>query len=58
MESWLDVQPLRIPRPKLLSSVHESGSDIRTIDTSSMMKNTNYETKCDSVGKKIPVATK
>ncbi|GFS56340.1 hypothetical protein NPIL_535671 [Nephila pilipes] len=58
MESWLDVQPLRIPRPKLLSAGVESGNEIRTMSSDDIIKSNNFEVKCESVRKKIPVATK
>lgn len=52
METWLDVQPLRIPRPKLLSSGAEA-SAIRTMVSAEMIKSSNFEAQAESVRKKL-----
>lgn len=52
METWLDVQPLRIPRPKLLSSGTEA-SAIRTMVSAEMIKSSNFEAQAESVRKKL-----
>lgn len=57
METWLDVQPLRIPRPKLLTSGAEV-SEIRTIVAAEMIKNTNFEAQAESVRKKLTTVGK
>lgn len=54
MESWLDVQPLRIPRPKLLASGAEA-SEIRTME---MIKSSNFEAQAESVRKKLTAVGK
>lgn len=57
METWLDVQPLRIPRPKLLTSGGEV-SEIRTIVATEMIKNSNFEAQAESVRKKLTTVGK
>lgn len=52
MESWLDVRPLRIPRPKLLSSGMES-RDSRSLVTSDITKDDPLTPKSESIRQKI-----
>lgn len=57
MESWLDVQPLRIPRPKLLASGAEA-TEIRTLVGAEMIKNSSFEAQAESVRKKLTAVGK
>lgn len=57
MESWLDVQPLKIPRPKLLSSAAEA-AEIRTLVATEMIKNSTFEAQAESVRKKLATVGK
>lgn len=57
METWLDVQPLRIPRPKLLTSGAEV-NEIRTIVAAEMIKSSNFEAQAESVRKKLTTVGK